>query len=135
MGHVADREIVPGLVLRMDPVAIGGASIRVHRCEPTEGIHYFVCLTRADASSTWTPLLSRDGQSPIRMKVHQDEKRGHLSFVERTTYVSLGQVWSLDNAVVIRVAKTCDQSLPRSRNRVVVEVIDTVLSRNEVVFG
>jgi hypothetical protein len=113
---VASSEIVPGLVLHLDPDELerSGGSYSCAKPFRVQGGHFFVCLRVSRRTGRWLPLYTNDGPGRIRLI---GSRSGHPKWTGATTYYHTGQVWTADHvAIAVAALAGGDLSSPELRN-------------------
>lgn len=112
-----EAEIIPGLVLHLDPDTLeneGGTYTCTKSLRVQHG-HFFLCLSATDTTGRWLPLYSEDGDG--REKLGPDGRSGHSKWTKGTTYWHPAQVWTASHAAVVAAATDGgDMSRAGSRN-------------------
>jgi hypothetical protein len=111
------NEIVPGLVLHLDPDVMesaGGtyscsASLRV------QGRHTFLCLDATGTKARWLPLYSE--MATRRRVLPKAGRTGHAFWVNGIFHYHEEQVWTVPHSACIAAASAApDLSTKESRN-------------------
>jgi len=113
---VAPSEIVPGLVLHLDPDELerSGGTYSCPNPFRVQGGHFFVCLNVSGHIARWLPLYTNDGPGRTLLA---GSRSGHPKWTRATTYYHSGQVWTADHAAIAAAALAGgDLSSPASRN-------------------
>jgi len=114
---VAVGDIVPGIVLHLDPGQLQacGARCSCHANKQVNGNHFFLCLATDEREGDWLPLFSRSGNS--RLKLPPTGREGHPKWTGGTFYFHRDQVWTATHDAVIAAAvEAGDQSCASFRN-------------------
>lgn len=115
------EEIYPGRVVMLDANLFD-----VEACStgsPSTRSHYCVCIEAGEGVYCWLPINS--GDSPGRLPIFREEKRGHPNWVNNpkkrssqgVSYYHPSQVWRLGLATTL-TASVHDLSTPERPNSV-----------------
>ena len=113
---VTRAEIVPGLVLHLDPDELerSGGTYSCAKPFRVQGGHFFVCLSVSDQEARWLPLYTNDGPGRTLLT---GSRSGHSKWTGATTYYHSGQIWTADHAAIAAAALAGrDLSTPGARN-------------------
>ena len=113
-------EVVPGLVLFLDPAILLGnhAMFSGPSFAATRQPHYFVCETVEGTRSVWVPTSSKPNWDRARVR----RKAGRPEWVATQTYALEAQRWSVD-LVGLRLAARLDRTRRGSRNYAVLDFL------------
>jgi hypothetical protein len=98
MAAVNDHEVVPGIVIHLNPeklTQLGGCEVRVVENKEVQGDHYFLIL-KVDPPGVCsaTPLCSDNTASKSRIKLDNSFKTGKKGlWSDRDTYYYKWQLW------------------------------------------
>jgi hypothetical protein len=113
-------EIVPGLVVHLDPRTLLGEGARTSasRSQRASSFHYFVCLAPYRDGWLWMPLSSKEVPGE-RLPLYPRDKTGLATFVRGVSHVVATQVWWFTLPMLAHAAEVGhDHSTPRCRNHV-----------------
>lgn len=119
MVDLAESEIVPGLVLHLDPISLELEGGRPYSSDNlrVRGDHYFLCVHVVDDSSYWVPLSSKPGET--RVKVDRSHKRGNHLWTLEDSYAVASQFWCLSAQTVIAAARAARDHSHRGARHIV----------------
>lgn len=103
------EDIYPGRVVMLDAnlFDVGACSTD----SPSTRSHYCVCLEECDGAYCWLPINS--GESPGRLPIFREEKRGHPNWVNNpkkrssqgVSYYHPAQIWRLGLATSLLASR------------------------------
>ena len=118
VGNLEIREIIPGLVLHMDPDTLTsmGATYTCAENRRVRGPHFFLCVGVCQDHSRWLPLYSKDGVD--RMLLPRAGRTGHPKWTTAECHYHVDQMWLVTFDAVEAAAEAGeDRSSPARRNR------------------
>lgn len=117
---IEPQEIVPGLVLFLDPAVLlgNGGTFNGPIMAATRNPHFFVCQSVRGDRSTWVPTSSKPGWDRTRVRA----KVGHPEWVNVPTYAFEEHRWAVD-FVGLRLAARRDWTCAGARNYAEVDFV------------
>ena len=118
---VDPAEIVPGIVLHLDPDTLvsDGAECTCTEAQRVRGCHFFLCVRATGEHSRWLPLYSRAGLN--RVQLSQRGRSGHPKWMAFECYYHTGQVWcATHKAIAAATLAGQDRSERQRRNRIAI---------------
>lgn len=90
ISEVDPSEIVPGLVLHLDPAVLEAEGAEYHPGggPRARGDHYFLCVIAEASEGFWVPLSSKPGENRVRIPGHEETWASRL---EIPLYVRSGR--------------------------------------------